>query len=87
MKVATFGPWLQEVGLGALTRALRRAGHRLDVSDCPEPLAAGCQLQATLRGGAEAKIQVLFSAPPRTAARQRKRGVHRENSNLRREMA
>jgi len=46
--VATFGPWLADLGLSTLKKVLRAKGHQLD-EDCPHgPTEPNCKLRARL---------------------------------------
>lgn len=46
--VATFGPWLQDLGLSTVKKVLRAKGHQLD-EDCPHgPTEPNCKLRARL---------------------------------------
>lgn len=74
VSVATFGPWLQELGLNTLEKAFRTHGLELDTSRCPHgPLMAGCRLSGHLRrsDGSLTTLQlgVLLSPPPAMVGR------------------
>eukprot|EP00440_Ansanella_granifera_P050680 gb/GFBE01054930.1/.p1 GENE.gb/GFBE01054930.1/~~gb/GFBE01054930.1/.p1 ORF type:complete len:933 (+),score=141.91 gb/GFBE01054930.1/:1-2799(+) len=79
--VATFGPWLQNVGMVTIEQTFAAKGHTFDLSLCEAgPLSAGCVISITLYGvpWSERKsvgnpfidVHVLFFAPlPSGAAR------------------
>jgi len=75
--VATFGPWLEEVGLKTLSTAFERRGHHLETQHCKAgPLNAGCKLAVALfhrtplgKENVKLDIEVLFAAPPAAVAR------------------
>lgn len=73
VSVATFGPWLQELGLNALEKAFRKQGLELDTSRCPHgPLMAGCRLRGRLPridDGLALELGVLLSPPPAMVGR------------------
>lgn len=73
VSVATFGPWLQELGLDALEKALRKQGLELETSRCPHgPLMAGCRLSGRFPrrdDGLTLELGVLLSPPPAMVGR------------------
>ena len=74
ISVATFGPWLHDLGVDALQEAFHSEGHRLDASGCRRgALMAGCRLNVKLTdvdgSTRTVDVGVFLSAPPSLVGR------------------